>query len=74
MNKLSEIFQAWVAAANPSPDQKLLAEQRTAICDGCEHKQYALKIYTCGLCGCPLAKKVFSPAGPNACPDKRWKE
>jgi ribosomal protein L37E len=72
MNKLNEIFQAWVAAANPSPEQKLLAEQRTSICDGCEHKQYALKIYTCGLCGCPLSKKVFSPNGAKACPGNKW--
>ena len=74
MNKLSEIFQAWVAAANPTPAQKLLAEQRTAVCDTCPHKFYAkpLDIYVCDLCGCPLNKKVFSPAGKNACPGNRW--
>jgi len=74
MNKLSEIFQAWVAAANPSPEQKLLAEQRTAICDSCEHKTYheLLNLYACGLCGCPLSKKVFSPVGPKACPGNKW--
>jgi ribosomal protein L37E len=74
MNKLSEIFQAWVSAANPTPEQKLLAEQRTATCDTCEHRSYN-KIFgddTCGLCGCPLKKKVFSPAGPNACPGNKW--
>ena len=76
MNKLSEIFQAWVAAANPSPSQKLLAEQRTSVCDTCEHKTYTklLDLYTCGLCGCPLNKKVFSPAGPNACPGRKWEK
>ena len=40
MNKLSEIFQAWVSAANPTPEQKLLAEQRTSVCDTCEHRSY----------------------------------
>ena len=76
MNKLTEIFQAWVAAANPTPEQKLLAESRTATCDSCEHKTYtkALNIYICGLCGCPLSKKVFTPAGPEGCPGKKWEK
>jgi hypothetical protein len=39
MNKLSEIFQAWVAAANPTPAQKLLAEARTSVCDSCPNKK-----------------------------------
>ena len=74
MNKLSEIFQAWVSAANPTPEQKLLAEYRTSICDGCEHKtpNKTFDTYTCGLCGCPLSKKVFSPNGPKACPGNKW--
>jgi ribosomal protein L37E len=74
MNKLSEIFQAWVAAANPTPEQKLLAEQRTIICSGCEHISFnkTFNVNTCGLCGCPLSKKVFSPAGPEACPGNKW--
>ena len=74
MNKLSEIFQSWVAAANPTPEKKLLAEYRTAICDGCEHRTFS-KIFgkdACGLCGCPLDKKVFSPNGPKACPGNKW--
>jgi hypothetical protein len=76
MSKLSEIFQAWVSAANPTPEQKLLAETRTSICDTCEHKTYTklLDLYTCGLCGCPLNKKVFSPNGPKACPGKKWEK
>lgn len=76
MNKISEIFQAWVAAANPTPVEKEIAEYRSGVCDSCEHKTYtkALNIYTCGLCECVLSKKVFSPAGPEACPDKRWEK
>jgi len=74
MNKLTEIFQAWVRAENPTPEQKLLAEQRMNVCDSCEHRDFIkiLNVDTCGLCGCPLGKKVFSPAGPNACPSKKW--
>ena len=76
MNKLSEIFQAWVAAANPTPEQKLLAEHRTSVCDTCEHKIYnkLLDLHACGLCGCPLKKKVFSPNGPKACPGNKWEK
>lgn len=76
MNKLSEIFQAWVAAASPSPSQKLLAEQRTSVCETCEHRTYnkLIGLHTCGLCGCPLNKKVFSPVGPNACPGNKWEK
>lgn len=74
MNKISEIFQAWVAAANPTPEQTLIAEHRSAICDVCPHKAHnkAIDLYYCGKCGCPLAGKVFSPRGPEACPDNRW--
>ena len=76
MNKLSEIFQAWVAAANPTPEQKLIAEHRTSVCDTCEYKTYTklLDLYTCSLCGCPLKKKVFSPNGPKACPGNKWEK
>jgi ribosomal protein L37AE/L43A len=74
VNKISEIFQAWVAAANPTPEQTLIAEHRSAICDVCPHKAHnkAIDLYYCGKCGCPLAGKVFSPRGPEACPDNRW--
>jgi ribosomal protein L37E len=74
MNKLVEIAKAWVIAANPNPEQKLLAEQRASICDTCPHRAYneTIDLYYCGLCGCPLSKKIFSPAGPTACPGKKW--
>ena len=76
MNKLVEIAKAWMAAANPTPEQKLIAEQRISVCDTCEHKTYTklLDLYTCGLCGCVLSKKVFSPVGPDACPGKKWEK
>jgi hypothetical protein len=77
MLKLVEIAKAWIAAANPTPEQKELADYRISVCDGCPHKtKYEhLNIYACGLCGCPLDKKIFSPIpGPVACPDQRWEE
>lgn len=77
MLKLVEIAKAWIAAANPTPEQELIANYRISICDGCPNKSYQkhLDIYVCGLCGCPLDKKIFSPLpGEQACPDKRWKK
>jgi len=77
MLKLVEIAKAWIAAANPTPEQQQIAEQRITTCNTCPHKQQQkhLNIYTCGLCGCPLDKKIFSPLpGEQACPDKRWKK
>ena len=75
MNKISEIFQAWVAAANPTPEQLSIADYRSQVCDSCAHKKYvnAIKTFVCGKCGCPLSKKVFSPKpGPEACPLAKW--
>jgi len=77
MLKLVEIAKAWIAAANPTPEQEIIAGYRISICDGCPNKKYYKHIDThvCGLCGCPLSKKIFSPLpGEEACPDKRWKK
>ena len=77
MNKISEIFQAWVAAANPSPEQKSIAEYRSSVCDTCPKREYvkAIATFICGECGCPLNKKVFSPVeGPKACPLAKWEK
>jgi hypothetical protein len=75
MLKIVEIAKAWITAANPTPEQKEIAEYRAGICDECPHKTHikAANTYVCGLCGCPLNKKIFSPKpGQEACPDKRW--
>lgn len=77
MNKISEIFQAWVAAAKPTPEQKEIAEYRSSVCDSCDQKGFntTLDIYYCMQCGCPLNKKVFSPVeGPKACPLAKWEK
>jgi len=77
MNKISEIFQAWVAAANPTPEQQIIAEYRASVCDSCEHKTHvaAINSFVCGKCKCPLSKKVFSPKpGPKACPLAKWEK
>ena len=78
MNKISEIFKSWIAAANPTPEEQILAEYRASVCDSCEKKTYVgipLNTFICGECGCPLNKKVFSPKpGSEACPLAKWEK
>jgi hypothetical protein len=77
MLKVVEIAKAWMAAANPTPEQAALAESRAATCDECPHRNYisAMNTFVCGKCGCPLSKKIFSPLpGQQACPDQRWQK
>lgn len=77
MLKIVEIAKAWIAAANPTPEQQTIAEYRISICDQCPHKTHvvALNTFVCGKCGCPLSKKIFSPKpGLEACPDQRWEQ
>lgn len=72
MNKISEIFQAWGIMFNPNDAQAELANKRIDICNACEHAKKDL-IMRCGLCGCALSAKIYSPV-ENSCPDGRWKE
>ncbi len=72
-----EIAKAWMISMNPTPEQESIANSRIEICNTCEHKK-SLQLptggylYTCGLCGCPLQKKIYSPKGPDACPGNKW--
>jgi hypothetical protein len=72
-----EIINAWKIANNPTPKQEKLAELRGKICGGCPSKKVItkkLKLATiCGECGCPIAKKIFTPKF-NACPLGKWEE
>ena len=77
MLKLAEIAKAWIAAANPTPEQKIIAEHRASVCDTCPSKahQAIMDFYYCSECGCPLNKKIFSPVeGPKACPLAKWEQ
>jgi len=72
---LKEIAISWMRAANPTPEQQLVAEERVAVCDTCplKHYQRLTHMWVCGACGCPLNKKVYSPKlGPEACPKGNW--
>ena len=77
MLKLIEIAKAWISAANPTSEQQVIADYRISVCEECPQKSYIKHVDTfiCGACGCPLAKKVYSPLpGEEACPEKRWKK
>lgn len=67
-----EIAKSWIISMNPTPDQEEKANQRIDICNTCEHKK-TLVVFVCGLCGCPLRKKIYSPGGPETCPAGKWK-
>jgi hypothetical protein len=72
MAKVKEIFSAWGIMFNPNDEQAELATERIQICNGCEHKREEPFIH-CGLCGCALKAKVFSPV-KGACPANKWDE
>jgi hypothetical protein len=72
MTKIEEIFKAWAISFNPDDAQSALAAERIQICEGCEHKRTTPFIH-CGLCGCALKAKIYSPV-KGACPDNRWAE
>lgn len=72
MNKVKEILLSYIAAVNPSEEQKEVAEKRLEICANCEFwVQSAVRDY-CIKCGCTTKAKVFSPVGAGACPEKKW--
>lgn len=72
-----EIFDAWLIARKPTPEQKELAQKRYAICLGCEFRKPLIKNNNwseiCTGCGCPLNKKIFTRIY-NACPYKKWEK
>lgn len=72
MNKVKEILLSYVAKANPTEEQKEVAEKRLEICANCEYwVQSAIRDY-CDICKCTTSAKVFSPVGADACPEKKW--
>ena len=81
ISKIKEIAQAWIISASPSPAQKKLAEARYNICINCEHyreKRPVTGDEYCIDCGCPIDKKIFTPAtylsDSKSCPKNKWKD
>lgn len=75
-SKIVTITDAWITAANPTTEQKTLAEARWNVCIQCtefrEKREITGDPY-CNNCGCPLKKKIFTKEF-NECPLKKWKE
>ena len=74
---IKEILVAWHRSANPTPEQKEIAEYRASVCDTCEFKEFKTltRSYACGACGCPISKKIYSPKeGKYACPKAKWEK
>ena len=69
---LVNIAKSWIIARNPTEEQKKIAESRIKICNSCDFSSKVLGAELCTKCGCPLSKKIFSPAGPDECPEKLW--
>lgn len=68
------IGKAWLIAANPTKEQKELSVKRYSICLKCNHYKKSRPITHdeyCGVCLCPLAKKIFSDTF-NECPKGHW--
>jgi hypothetical protein len=70
MNKIEEIVKSWAISFNPTEEQQENAVNRLNICHSCEHMERGV-FDKCGLCGCFLKGKVFSPR-EKACPDGRF--
>lgn len=73
MNKIEEILKAWNIAISPNEEQSKRAAARIEVCNSCEHKKTTAGINRCGVCGCALKGKVFSPV-LGACPEGKWDE
>jgi len=69
------IFDAWVAAAKPTPKQSELAQKRLDICIKCPSRKEIVSgkkwSAVCGECGCPISKKIFSQVY-DECPLHKW--
>lgn len=76
---IKEITSAWWDSYFAEDNQKNLAKKRLSICEKCPSLEQKFKkirkitITTCGECGCPISKKVFSNKF-NACPLGKWKD
>ncbi len=75
---IREITSAWWDSYFGTDNQKSLAKKRLEVCENCPSLEQKFKklrkitVTVCGECGCPIAKKIFSPKF-NACPLGKWK-
>jgi len=80
---VKEIVVSWAIAANPSEEQKVVAQIRLHICNGdivdangemqrCNYLGDSLGIPYCKKCLCPMKAKVFTPRELGGCPLYKW--
>ena len=67
------IIKALGASYFATDEQKQRAEERIEICNSCEFIKDTPIGHICGICSCPIGKKVYS-FNFNDCPEKKWKE
>lgn len=72
MNKVKEIIKSYAISINPTEEQSEIAEERLNTCLNCEYWKSTQVADFCGMCGCLIKIKIFSPAGPIACPERKW--
>lgn len=78
LKKFKTIAEAWIKASNHTPEEKQLAEERLEVCNTCEHRkknETIIDFYYCGICGCPLNKKIFTDKRlpkMDKCPEGKW--
>jgi hypothetical protein len=78
--KFKTIAKAWITSAHHTPEEKLLAEERMAVCNKCEYRKKntaLVDFYYCQKCGCPLDKKIFTDVRLSAedkCPEGKWEK
>jgi hypothetical protein len=74
-SKIVTIADAWITAANPTNEQKKLAEARWNVCIQCPEFRAERDVTGdpyCNDCGCPLKKKIFT-RNFSECPLGKWK-
>ena len=70
MSSIVEIIQSYKNYFTATSEQKITAASRVKTCKNCEH--FTANII-CGLCGCPIAVKAFSPYA-DSCPAGKWEQ
>lgn len=66
------IARSWIIAANPSQQDKEIAEERLKICNSCEFLKGDGLIPHCGVCHCPIKGLIFCPE-KSICKKNKWK-
>jgi len=72
LEKIKIIIKAWKTASKPNKEEEKTARYRLLMCAACPHEKRKFFIKYCGLCWCPLSKKVYV-RDKDSCEEGRWK-